>query len=267
MKSYQDFLKCITDQQRINFICEAIQEHKCTEMYNVAFDAEEYDSQRNVTIMKYRKVLYTLTGRAVEDCYSPNHKICSNFFNRFVTQQNQYLLGNGITFTNENIISRLGKDFNEKLQLMGRNALVQGLSFGFWNFDHLECFKFTEFVPLWDEYTAQLMAGIRFFQIDNGKPLRATLYEIDGYSEYVQDSGEEMQLMQEKRPYQLNIRITEADGVEVESGENYFGFPIIPLWGNPQHQSELVGLLPLTFSPFLLLILLSTLFLLRPYLS
>lgn len=242
MKMYQDLLACTAEQQRIAFICQAVQEHKTSEMFLTAFDAEEYDSQRNVTIMKYQKVLYTMTGKATPDKYSPNHKICSNFFNRFTTQQNQYLLGNGITLNDDNNKSVLGENFDYKLQQMGRNALVQGLSFGFWNLDHLECFKLTEFVPLWDEYTAQLMAGIRFFQIDSDKPLRATLYELDGYTEYIQDSGEEMRLENPKRPYRVNINTTAAGDVEVISGENYSGFPIIPMWGNLQHQSELVGL-------------------------
>lgn len=243
MISYQDWLKyAATEQGRVQTICTAIAQHKGTEMYRTAFDAEEYDCQRNVTMLKYRKVLYTLTGKAVEDVYTPNHKICSNFFNRFVTQLNQYLLGNGATFEDEAIKERLGGDFDDKLQLMGRNALVQGLAFGFWNLDHLECFKFTEFVPLWDEYTGQLMAGIRFFQIDSDKPLRATVYELDGYSEYVQPSGEEMLLAEPKRPYRLTVTSTAAAGVEEVSGENYPGFPVVPMWGNAHHQSELVGL-------------------------
>lgn len=243
MISYQDWLKyAATEQGRAQMICAAIAQHKGTEMYRTAFDAEEYDCQRNVTILKYRKVLYTLTGKAVEDVYTPNHKICSNFFNRFTTQLNQYLLGNGATFEDEGIKARLGEDFDDKLQQMGRNALVQGLAFGFWNLDHVECFKFTEFVPLWDEYTGKLMAGIRFFQIDGDKPLRATVYELDGYSEYVQPSGEKMRLAEPKRPYSLTVTSTTAAGVEEVSGENYPGFPVIPMWGNIHHQSELVGL-------------------------
>ncbi|MBR4760782.1 MAG: phage portal protein, partial [Lachnospiraceae bacterium] len=33
-----------------------------------------------------------------------------------------------------------------------------------------------------------------------------------------------------------------ADGTEILDGENYPGFPIVPLWGNLTHQSEIVGL-------------------------
>lgn len=211
-------------------------------MYNIAFDAEEYDRQRNVTIMQYRKLLYTLSGQAVPDNFTANYKLASNFFNRFITQENQYLLGNGVTLEKESNKEKLGKDFDIKLQANGRNALVQGVSFGFWNFDHLEVFKLTEFVPLYDEETGALMAGVRFWQVDADKPLRATLYEMDGYTEYIQIKNKPLTVRQEKRTYRQIVRQSAADGMEIVPGDNYPSFPIVPLWGNVHHQSELVGL-------------------------
>ena len=38
------------------------------------------------------------------------------------------------------------------------------------------------------------------------------------------------------------MRESERDGVEIYAGENYPTFPIVPLWGNPQKQSEIVGI-------------------------
>ena len=90
------------------------------------------------------------------------------------------------------------------------------------------------------------MAGIRFWQIDDDKPLRATLYEIDGYTEYLKpiDNTEknELTVLQEKRAYKLKIRSSKVDGTEIYGFESYPTFPIIPLWGNPEHQSELVNI-------------------------
>lgn len=239
MKTYQDMQK--TGNKPV-FIMEAIREHKASAMYNIAFDAEEYDRQRNVTIMRYQKVLYTLTGKAVPDTFTANHKIASNFFNRFVTQQNQYLLGNGVTLGKDSNKKKLGADFDLRLQQAGRAALVQGVSFGFLNLDHLEVFKLTEFVPLWNEDTGALMAGIRFWQVAADKPLRATLYELDGYTEYVKRPKEPtLTELAEKRSYKQIVTQSAADGTQIIDGGNYPGFPIVPLWGNPHHQSELVG--------------------------
>ena len=211
-------------------------------MYKIAFDAEEYDRQRNVTIMSYQKLLYTISGQAVPDNYTANHKVASNFFNRFVTQENQYLLGNGMTLDDQKAKEKLGADFDTRLQKAGRTALVQGVAFGFWNNDHLEVFKLTEFVPLYDEENAALMAGIRFWQVDRDKPLRATLYELDGYTDYIKRNNRSMEVLHEKRTYKQIVRQSEVDGVEILDGENYPGFPIVPLWGNEHRQSELVGL-------------------------
>lgn len=239
MKTYQDLLEA-TDKGA--FILEAINEHRSSTLYRIAVDAEEYDRQRNVTIIQYQKVLYTLSGQAVPDNFSANYKLCSNFFNRFVTQENQYLLGNGVTLEDEANKAHLGGDFDRKLQEAGRNALVQAVSFGFWNFDHLEVFKLTEFVPLYDEENGALMAGIRFWQIAPNKPLRATLYELNGYTEYVKPTDGDIQVKTEQRTYRQIVQRSEADGEQIYDLGNYPGFPIVPLWGNPHRQSELVGM-------------------------
>lgn len=236
MLTYQD-LQAAADKP--SFILRAIQEHKSSTMYRIAYDAELYDRQLNPTIMNYRKLLYTVSGRAVPDNYSANYKLASNYFNRFITQENQYLLGNGVTLGSK---EKLGKNFDIKLQQLGRNALVGGVGFGFWNLDHLEVFKLIEFVPLYDENNGSLKAGIRFWQIDYDKPLRATLYEEDGYTEYIQRKSEKVSVLAEKRSYKQTIRKSVIDGTQIFNGGNYPGFPIIPLWGNPHHQSELVGL-------------------------
>ena len=39
-----------------------------------------------------------------------------------------------------------------------------------------------------------------------------------------------------------NGRISEANGLEIYDGENYPNFPIVPLWANDEHQSEIIGL-------------------------
>lgn len=238
MKTFQD-LQASTNQA--DFIMEAIRDHKASEMYNIAFDAEEYYRRRNVTILRYQKLLYTLEGTAIPDRFTPNYKLASNYFGRFMDQASGYLLGNGVTLKSSSK-KKLGKDFDRKVLAAGCSALVQAVSFGFWNLDHLEVFKLTEFVPLKDEETGALCAGIRFWQVTQDRPLRATLYEMDGYTEYIKRKNSSLEVLKEKRPYILTIRSSEADGTEIMDGRNYPGFPIVPLWGNDMHQSEIIGM-------------------------
>lgn len=245
--TYQDLLEVgESETERMAFVRNAINRHKSEDLYQTAVTAWEYYKHRNVTIVNFQKLLYTVTGKAVPDNISANYKMASKFFNRFVTQENQYLLGNGATWENEDTAAKVGNNFDNQLQKAGKYALIGGVSFGFWNLDHLEVFKVTEFVPLYDENNGSLRAGVRFWQIDDDKPLKATLYEEDGYTEYMwskRDGGEENgEVVEEKRAYKQIVRNSAADGEEVVDGENYPGFPIVPLWGNDSHQSELVGL-------------------------
>lgn len=241
MKTYQDFLKCKTDSEKTSFINTLIQEHKASELYQTAVIATQYDKQMNPTIEKYKKVLYKATGEVVPDSYSANWKTKSNYFHRFILQWSQYLLGNGVKWQNEETAKRLGKRFDYDLQELTKKALVGGVSFGFWNYDRLHIFSVLEFAPLYDEENGALMAGVRFWQLSEEKPLRAVLFEADGYTDYILKDGG-WAVLHAKRGYVSNIRTSEIDGSEIYDYENYPSFPIIPLWGNSNKQSEIVGI-------------------------
>ena len=245
MLTYQDLLKVIDDPKRkMDFVYDLIQNHKGSPRYNDAVIADEYARNLNRTIIQYQKLLYTISGKAVPDNYSANYKIVSNYFDLFISMENQYLLGNGVTWENESTKEALGKDFDTRLQECGYEALSGGVSFGFWNFDHLECLSIRDFADLYDEENGALMAGAKFWQIDGTKPLRATFYEIDGYTDYMwtsEDGDMKGQILREKRPYKTVKTGTPVDDMYIYKGENYDGFPIVPLWGNKHKQSELVG--------------------------
>ena len=241
MKSYQDLIAASENEAaKMAFVFAAITEHKGTEPYIIALDAEQYYRGLNPRITKYEKIIYDMRGDAHVDKWTPNHKIASNFFNFAITQENQYLLGNGATFTKDDTKAKLGDDFDTRLQDLGQKALVGGVAFGFFNLDHIDTFSLLEFVPLYDEENGALRAGIRFWQVSPDKPIRATLYEEDGYTDYLR-ANDKSAMLHEKRPYKLKVRTSEADGEEIYDGENYPTFPIVPLWGNDKKQSELVG--------------------------
>ncbi len=242
IKTYQDLLSVgESEKDRMEFVLEAIREHRGSEAYQTARDAELYASGKNATIMSYQKLLYTLTGKAVPDNYSANHKCASGFFKRFVTQEAAYLLGNGISFEKDTTKERLGKNIDSVLYKGAKKALIQSVVFGFFNNDHVEMYNLTEFVPLFDEENGALTAGVRFWQIDDNKPLRATLFEIDGYTDYIKRKDEDVAVLNNKRPYIQIVKSSEADGEVIYDGKNYPAFPIVPLWANPEKQSELVG--------------------------
>jgi len=253
MRTYNDFLEINLEDEskKMQFVKDAIVDHENTKLFKTAKLADEYMKHKNHTICEYQKLLYTVSGVAVPDNFSANYKLSNGFFPRFIIQENQYLLGNGISWGDESTKDKLGNDFDIRLQEAGKLALAEGVSFCFMNKDHLNVFSVKEFVPLYDEENGALMAGIRYWRLDPAKPLRATLYELDGYTEYVwgrrDKEGETVkingaEILRSKRPYKIKVRKSDIDGTEIYDGENYPEFPIVPLWGTTTHQSRLVGL-------------------------
>lgn len=238
------------------FVRKVIHEHQTSALYKIAAFADDYDRGLNTTIMSYNKMVHDLKGRAVPDTFSPNHRSACNFFHIDVTQMVSYLLGNGVTWEQESTKERLGKLFDNRLSDAGHAALCGGVSFGFWNLDHVEVFSVLEFAPLYDEETGALMAGVRWWQIDKQKPLRATLYTPQGYTEFMWRNDEKVEVDldvwtaidtniycgQPNIPYVITVRENEADGTEIVDGRNYASLPIVPMWANRHKQSELVAL-------------------------
>lgn len=251
MKTYQDLLKAGEGEKARGEFCKAaINDFMSTQAYKDAQAGEAYYNKHNLTIEQFQKFIYTLSGRKIQDTFSVNYKLKTLFFRRLVLQQVQYVLGNGVVLQEENNKEKLGKDFDKQITKAAKRAMASGTAFGFWNLDHLEVFGYANtekepgFCPLYDEETAQLMAGIRFWfrTVGNQTNFRATLYEPDGYTEYVQYGSDNIQEMQAKKAYKVKIKKAAATGIESVTDENYGVLPIVPLYANDSHESELVGI-------------------------
>lgn len=242
MLTYEDWLECGKEEnKRVDFILNAIAEHDNSDDYKAAVAAQKYYDGENPSIMNYEKIIYDMKGQAHQDMWSANHKIASQFFGFAVDQEVAYLLGNGIRFSQKETKKKLGKIFDTRVLKAALYARTQGQAFGFWNMDHIDVFKFTEFVPIKGEENGAIMLGIRRWQLDKDKPLRVTLYELDGYTEYIRRPGEKLTILKEKRPYKITVSHTEAEGETITDGENYNGFPIVPLYANEAHTSAIHG--------------------------
>ena len=183
MKTYQDLRNAgAGDKDRANFALSAVQTFQSEPLYKIAVDADAYYRHQNPTIMRAQKMVYNLLGQATPNLYRPNHKVPCRYFYYFITQETMFLLGNGVIFdglTDKDKV--LGKNFDSAVQKAAVYALCGGVAFGFWNTDHLEAFPIYSadapaFVPLWDEETGALRAGVRYWTMGQGKPFRMTLY-------------------------------------------------------------------------------------------
>lgn len=232
------------------FVKEAIERHKASEMYKNARSADNYYRQRNETICNFTRTLFGTDGSRFEDFTASKLKIASNLFKRLNVQRCMYSLGKGVSFVGvgehgeDTTKAKMGPRFDDDVKKIGLNALIHGISFPFWNLDHIDVFAATEFAPIWDETSGALMAGIRFWRLDATRPLHAVLYEQDGYTAFDAKTGDDLQVCPEgKRPYKATYAEVPADGLKLAvDEENYTRLPIIPIWGSDAHQSTLVGL-------------------------
>ena len=224
MLTYQDLL---LSTDKLGFVASLISGYKASAEYKTALEAEAYWRNQNPTINRYQKLLYTVSGTAVPDNYSANFKLATNVYFRFVTQTVAYLLGRGVSFKNPETKALLGgASLDFAITKATTYALNGGVSYCFYNAGRLEVFSSLEFCPLLDEETGRLKAGVRFWRIDKNKPLRATLYEIDGVTELISGDGAKFEVIKPKTAYTTQ--------------GNYRALPIIPLY-SPRKQSAIIG--------------------------
>ena len=249
MLTFQDFEKA---DDKAKFVLSAISTYRNSDEYRMAEIADEYDAQRNVTIQRAIRKLYTASGAVTEDPTVANNKIACNLFNRLNTQRCMYSLGNGVTFIDPYEAAKgavdetkelLGRHFDHVLREAGYHALIHGWSYLFWDLDRVHEFTMREFVPLVDEYDGSLRAGIRFWQLDSNRPMNAVLYEQDGYTTYQTGTNGGLVETKPKTAYKVTYVYTEADDDALDViEENYSSLPIVRMYGSRLKQSTLVGM-------------------------
>lgn len=212
-------------------------------MYKRAITAQQYYAGDNPTILNRLKWFWNSNGQHSEDEFKANNKIPSEFFNKIVKQENSYLLSNGVNFNDETetIKQAFPKNFDSDIFAAGNYSLIDGVSWIFANINqgrvNLNIFRGSEFIPLLDERTSVLMAGIRFWQIDIDKPIWIELFEIDGKTEYKDINGS-VSIYRDKEPYEYRVEKNPLEE-RIEVISNYSMLPIFPLYANELGYSTL----------------------------
>ena len=239
--TYQDMLDDLKRGVQIaDEVERIINGHRGSVLYNNARIAQDYYDGMNTTITNYERFIVDAYGSKVPDVWSPNHKIACHDYRKLVLQEALFLLGNGVSFNEKSTKPRLGEDFDTKAVEALIDALNGAVSFAFVNKDHIEVYSVLEFAPLLDEETGALRAGVRWWQLDGDKPLRATLFEDDGYTQFEKPKSGKMRIIQDKRAYKVKVEKSEAGGERIVAGENYPTLPVVPLY-NAGKRSELEG--------------------------
>lgn len=250
--TYQEYLDA---PDKLIFIRDAIREYQFSSEYLDAVEGEDYFRGKNRAVLRRRSKIQSLGETSVTLDLNKT-KIPTNFFKRFVIQQAGTLLNYGLQLKDVALKPKLGVGFDTTLSITGEKSLIHGVSYLFWDYDHYVNFTALECFILADERTQEPKVGIRFWS-NNGKdkPTFVELYEIDGVTELViNGNGNNIEITAEKRAYRYVIRPATNT---IENTGNYNGFPIIPLYANEYHTSELslnikskIDLYDLIFSDF-----------------
>lgn len=252
MYTFQDFEAC-PEEDRPKFLLSVIAAHQSSETYKEAVLADEYDAQRNRTVIEFTRQVFSTSGVKVDDPTASDYRICSNFFHRLCTQRVMYSLGNGISFVQpredggsgavDEVKEMLGGEALDFTMLQaGLHAVEHGITFLLWDLDRLVEFPVTEFAPLWDEVDGRLRAGVRWWRIDDSRPMTVVLYEEQGVTRFRTTRDNALERLGERRAYVTEIASTPAGGDEVVGERNYGPLPVVPMYGNRLAQSALVGM-------------------------
>ena len=245
--TYQDYLAA-SDKEAL--LLEAIRRYKASAAFHHALEANCYFRGENSavarkTILRARKMEgRDASGRrrirtATEDVVG--NRIASAFLYRFVTQQNQFLLSEGVSLPPE-CKQALGADFDRMLEHLGECALLHGCAWGFWNADHLEVIEaaknaYSGFFPLLDEMTGEVKIGVQFWQIAPERPMYMRVFDETGVIIF-REERHGLTIVQEKEPYR-RTRLSDALETAVITEDGCGRLPLIPLRANKDAASEL----------------------------
>ena len=241
MLTFSDLQKCGDDtNKRIEFIEQAIHDHIGSTEYRTAKRAMQYYKGENPDIVAFEKYLYDLKGVAHLDTISANHKIRNGYYPLIIDEAVSHLLANGVGFEHIENKEKLGKNFDDRMKEIYREGLICGKAYGFYDGEKTIRLPYLQFVPVLDDYTGKLRAGIYWTQIDKTKPLTVYFYENDGWTVFVQENGEQMKEAQGKRRYVVNYLENEAEGEYYVEDSSSSDLPIYPFY-NLTGKSNIIG--------------------------
>lgn len=231
MLTFQDFLAA---ENREDFLLQAIAEHENSKKYKIGQLAAEFYAGNDPILEKVKKIIYDLNGMAHKDYFSADSKLKTSYYQIFAMQTVSYSFGNGVAFDNEEIKKKLGSSFDADINDWATYAVNDGEAYAYVTENKITPMSIGSdktkpiFVPLVDVETGAVKAGFKYWRLDDDKPLRITLYEPQGYTEYEQPYGEKLSAISDLKAYKGTVTKFEAFD-DIVNAETVEGIPIVKL--------------------------------------
>jgi SPP1 family phage portal protein len=239
MKTYQDFL---TAENREAFIIGIINDYVGDSKYQDAIKARLYARQANTEIFNRKFIYYTKDSKgrvsAQKAVFRANNQIANGIFGKIIRQKIEYTLGNGISI-DEGIKKKLPKTLDRELQKAGRHASLDSVGWVYAYIDKgvftVKAFKGTEIIPLYDEFTDDLLAAVRFWR--KGQTDFVELYELQGVTVYKRTQNE-LKLYAPTTAYKTKSIVFEGGSRVVTDVSTWSRLPFSPFYNNDEGASD-----------------------------
>jgi SPP1 family phage portal protein len=187
MITIKEIIQDADSSSRLNFVAKEVNNYKNSKQYENIVLANAYYTNDGTDIQSRVR---TIAG--VETTNLTNNKFSHPFLNEIVEQKVSYMLSNGISIKSDDnlkyqeIIEVFFNDmFNQRIQNMGRYAILGGLSWIQIFYNELGEFKFKripseQVIPYWsDDEKMEIDAVIRFYDLED-----PVLYTTETYAEF-----------------------------------------------------------------------------------
>ena len=210
----------------------------------------DYYRNRNTAIMERKKEYYVEGLGVTANPYAANHKLPSGFFRKIVDQKVQYLLGNGLTFAEDNkeaLDDYFKHGLDEFVIDAGTEASKKAVAYAYAYKDNGKL-KFTlipseQVTPILDD-NDDLRAFIRRFEKDDKDVL---IYVDDTeVTRWEKKKSEADDKYTETGTYGHFSIINTFNGEQIGEPEAhaFSRVPLIPLYNNKERVSDLYGVKP-----------------------
>lgn len=239
---WQEYIEA---KNKSEFILKCISDFQNSSWYQKAITAEKYYAG-DTDILTRKKFYWNEDGGVSEDYWKANNKIPSEKYAMLIKQRVQYLLSNGLKIKSE-YKEKISEDFEVAQQRIATQACNAGVGWGLVSFTEDNLLTLTpisslEFIPLIDELTSEIVAGIRFFQTKENRPLFIEFYEKDGVTIFEKKDRKTLAEYKAKTAYFQTIKKSKVEKTgKIVSIDNYEQLPIIALKSNVKGESELTN--------------------------
>lgn len=219
-------------------ITNTVRKFQESQHYATMIDHRKYFLGENPSLERRWNKLRLDTGSILN--LKPKQKIVGDTFKLIVKKIENRLMYHPIQLDDESKYAMLGKRFHPVTADILNDTCISGVGWGHWAGDHVIQFLASEYIPILDDDTGEMVMGIRFTQLAPDRPIKYQIFEPDGVTAWTQaKQGGKLEESQGKTPYRYVETPHRYSGTQITDAQNYGKLPIVAMYCNRERRSLL----------------------------